>query len=231
MNSKQLTGNLQDEIKPKFAVVPVVAALAFGTSFIFYLRSKLKPKRMPTDPPPIIIKTGSFIIDSKKGFKKAGNVVVPGNPKRKKLNEYKGNFGPIKSLLINRVNTQWSYYFEDPKGITINLWLQKFNGTTNDWETVDIKDGSDVLIRPSKPLILELPEDLIKDNGSSPERPERDKFNTIGGNPIFRIGRITVRDQENYLMRYFYQGKYYDADFESRNGDEFYIALWDIYVP
>jgi hypothetical protein len=187
----------------------------------------------PTDPPPIIIKPGSIYVESKEGFKTAGNIT--GNAKRRKLNEYLDPyFKTVKSVFVNRVNDVLNpegYYIQNSEGLTIQLWIQKFDEAANNWKVSDLEGEADIVTRLTTPLRLELPEDLTKNlDHKHPRRKFKNKLDlkTAGGTTqIFRIGRIKILDRNGNIVKYLSPGGQTDAVFEARDGDEFYISLWD----
>jgi hypothetical protein len=186
------------------------------------------------DPPPIIIKSGSFIIDSVDGFKDQGDVT--GSTKRKKVNQYKGDFGDIKEVLVNQVNERFasnispkrpfSYYYLNSSGIIIQLWFQKIvSENPEQWDLDDVDGEPDVITRVSSEnskLELELPADLSKSNENKHhKRKNKDKLDfkkdASGTDRYFRIGRIKIlRKSDGKLIK----------EFNSINGDEYYISLW-----
>jgi hypothetical protein len=183
------------------------------------------------NPPPIIIKSGSFIIDSIDGFKDAGNVT--GNAKRKKFNQYKGSFVLIRSVFVNQINeitpgTATSkrpegYFHQDARGLIIQIWFQKLLSENLEvWDPNDITGLADVENRPVSPLTLELPDDLSKSNSNKHhKRKNKDRLDfkkdAGGKDRYFRIGRIQIIDPDKKVL----------SNITSIDGDEYLISLWD----
>lgn len=192
------------------------------------------------DPPPIVIKSGSFTIDSEAGFEEASDN-HSGGDKRKRTHQYKGDFGSVQTVVINKINKRLSqppfgYSFQDSEGIKIKLWLQKYIESTGKYEQIDNSGEPDILIGSSnslsEPLKIELPEDLAKEVKSyHHKRSKKNKLNELrdhtGTGQSFRFGRIQILDHSGHLMKYPTDNPVHDADFASEDGDEYYISLWD----
>ena len=194
---------------------------------------------VPTKPPPIIIKSGSFTIESEDGFKDAND--NNGGDKRKRSHQYKGNFGSVQTVVVNKINKRLSqppfgYSFQDSEGIKIKLWLQKYIESTESWEQFDNDGEPDILIglsdSLSDPLKIELPEGLGKEvKNHHHKRSKKNKLNELtdqtGTGQSFRIGRVQILDHNGHLMKYPPNNPVHNADFTSEDGDEYYISLWD----
>ncbi len=229
MNTTDLIERAEDQIDSKSVAAIGIGVIALGV-LITWLVKRIKDVE-EGELPPIIIKSGSFIIDSVDGFRDAGDIT--GNPKRKKLNQYKGSFGVIKSVLVNQINekslisTPFGYRYRDSRGVIIQLWFQKLISVNPEiWDPADIGGVPDVENRLSTPLVLELPDDLTKSNQNKHnKRKNKDKLDfkkdTGGTDRYFRIGRMRILDVNGNVKR----------DFFSENGDEYLISLWDVYIP
>lgn len=235
MNSIESTKNVNVEERiDSTSLFFIFGAAAALTGLVYYLL-KREEKAIPTDPPPIVIKTGSFIIDSVDGFRDAGD--ISGNPKRKKVNKYKGNFGAIRSVLINIINEKsldtspperpWGDFFNHSQGLNIEIWFQKLISENPDvWDSGDVTGFPDVVNRRTTHLELELPDNLNKSNQNKhPKRKNKDRLDlkkdSSGRDRYFRIGRIRISDFDGDVK----------CDIGSKNGDNYYISLWDVYVP
>jgi hypothetical protein len=229
MNSTDLIERGEEKLNSKSVAIIGVGVIALGV-LITWL-NKIIRDVPETELPPIIIKSGSFIIDSVDGFRDAGDIT--GNPKRKKINQYKGSFGVVKSVLVNQINekslgsTPFGYRYRDTRGVIIQLWFQKLTSENPEiWDPADIGGVPDVVNRLSTPLAMELPDDLTKSNQNKHhKRKNKDKLDfkkaTGGTDRYFRIGRIRILDVDGNVKR----------DISSNNGDEYFISLWDIYIP
>ncbi len=235
MNQIDLNKNSEDQraFKPEALAIGIGAVAVIAIAYLLKdKKSQLLRKKktiLPTKPPPIIIKSGSFIIDSVAGFiDNSGDIT--GNPKRKKINKYKGNFGVIKSVLVNQKNERnlgdttgprpRGYPFADPEGVIIKLWFQKLiNEDPERWDLTDVTEEPDVVnVLQSDPLKLELPGNLDNNSGNKHhKRKNKDKLDFKGTDIYFRIGRIRISNHED-IEKY---------DILSIDGDEYYISLWD----
>jgi hypothetical protein len=193
-----------------------------------------------SDPPPIVIKSGSFTIDSEDGFEDVSNS-NSGGDKRKRTHQYKGNFGSVQTVVINKINKilsqpPFGYSFQDSEGIKIKLWLQKYIESTGKYEQIDNNGEPDILIglsdSLSDPLKIRLPEGLAKEvKNYHHKRSKKNKLNELrdrtGTARSFRFGRIQILDHSGHLMKYPTDNPVHEADFASEDGDEYYISLWD----
>lgn len=237
MNSTELTIDSEEQklLKPEVLIIGFVGAAAAIAILSFLLKKTIS---IETDPPPIIIKDGSFIIDSVAGFRDAGDIT--GNSKRKKVNRYKGDFGVITKVLVNHINERFvsntspirpfGYYYSNPSGVIIQLWFQKLISENPErWDSNDVNGVPDVVSRVSIPtglelptLELELPADLTKSNQNKHhKRKNKDKLDSkkdpSGSDRYFRIGRIQVLNFNGTLKK----------EFISSDDDVFNISLWD----
>jgi hypothetical protein len=225
MNSEELTRRPQEQIQPESVLIPVVVGAGLTGLAFWLLRKITRRKRIIiADPPPIFIKSGSFIIDSERGFKRDGN---NSHPKRPKLNVYEANSGPVKSVIINQANQQivndsarpFGDFFSDPDGLTISIWLDRFDENNQTWQGVS--GDPDIFIRSSDPLRIELPADLTKNTNSNdhPNRKHKDKLvikDPHNKDLIWRFGLIRIHDSSGNEL----------GEFTTENGDEYLISFW-----
>lgn len=125
MDQTQLTKNPEDQgiLKSKLIFLGIGALVGFAVAYLIRLL-----RAIPPDPPPIVIKSGSFILETNRDFTEAP---VSGE------NEYKTTkFNTIKAIRVKRIkgSNQTEVYeseVSDKLEISIKLEEKDFGG--NNW--------------------------------------------------------------------------------------------------
>lgn len=209
MNQTDLTKSLEEQrvFKPDVLLIGIGAAAAILVAFLL----KRAEDSLPTDPPPIIIKDGSFVIEADEPLSELNG----------STNVYKRiNFGTIKGVRVFKNNEitglAKSYDYDDRNGIEVDIRLQKH--TTTGWVNINPL----VTIRTinnaggSKDFALTIGKKLNKKGKPKPPRKERrgdDDPDT------FRFGQITVREDDGG-----------GDPFVATDGDTFALAFYNYLV-
>jgi hypothetical protein len=167
----------------------------------------------PSDLPPIIIKSGSFIIESDEPLNESGS--GPYNYKRT-------GFKLIQSVRVIKINeytgTAQSYPFADVNGIEVDIQLQHF--VSGAWQPLAQSSLAQIKNEPvqgSSNFVLSIPKELNKKGKSKPKRKEKREDK---GNDVFRFGSVVLRGKVNVPP-------VIPATVE---GDEYIIGLYNSYV-
>jgi hypothetical protein len=165
-------------------------------------------RSLPSDPPPIIIKSGSFNIEADTSLNETN-----GSP----FFYRRVGFGDIKGVRVLRTNeidgSTDSDVFEDRNGIEVDIKLQVFG--SNGWQDV----GELVTVRAAagsgsqKDFVLKIGKKLAKKGHPKPGRRERWKDDDAEN---IRFGQIAVRERDG-------GGGTYDAV----DGDDFIITFYN----
>lgn len=208
MNTTDLTKSPEEQkaFKPEDVLIigiGVVAAFA-----IAYLLKKIKAT-IPHRPPPIIIKSGSFTIETDELL-----VNLPANP-----NDYKRTgFGEIKGVRVFKTNEvtdpEKPSEFEDATGITVDIRLQRHSSLTG-WVNIvppvtirAVTNGSN-----PKDFVLTIGQKLSKEGRPKPERKDRWEDDDT---EILRFGQIVVRRNSGG-----------GETFDNLHGDDYLIAFYN----
>lgn len=131
MNSTRLTLRSQEQIKPE-SVLFTIGGFAILTGLALSLLKK--PKFEITDPPPIFIKSGSFVIESDVDLNESSGA-SPYHYKRI-------NFGQILGVRVFKYNEIYGVsqipeeidYEAGSSGLTVRIWLQRL--VNNQWSNI-----------------------------------------------------------------------------------------------
>ncbi|MFN2440948.1 MAG: hypothetical protein ABR503_17215, partial [Chitinophagaceae bacterium] len=152
-------------------------------------------EELPDLLPPIIIKSGSFIIESDEPLNESGG--TGGNPhvyKRIGFKEIKG----VRVFRTNEVNgAANSDSYDDAQGVDVDIWFQNY--ISGVWQPASLPINPDVTIRSEgnpgtdKDFVLRINKQLEKKGKPHPKRKEkrRDK-----DNDVFRFARVRVRERD-----------------------------------
>ncbi len=145
--------------------------------------------------PPIIIKSGSFIIESDKPLEESGG--TGGNPhvyKRIGFKEIKGVRVFINDEKDGSANSR---DYDDPDWVDVDIWFQNYvNGV---WQPVTLPTNPDVTIRSegnlgaNKDFVLRTKKKLEKKVKSHPYRKEKGRDKDNGD---FRFARVRVIEKD-----------------------------------
>ncbi len=166
---------------------------------------------VPGELPPIIIKSGSFTIESDEELKESGN----GPYLYKRM-----AFDLIKAVRVIKVNEHTGatqpFPFVDESGIEIDILLQHF--VSGNWQPLPQSSPAQIKNEPagkSSNFVLSIGKELGKKGKSKPKRKEKREDK---GNDVFRFGSITVRELGN---------KKTTAIPPTVEGDEYVIGLYN----
>ncbi|MCA1625685.1 MAG: hypothetical protein LC768_14510 [Acidobacteria bacterium] len=220
MNSREQThfdldkSTGRNELSKSIAGISFFALIAYGVvKTVQYL---LRADDVPEDSiPPIIIKSGSFIIESDKQLSESGG--TGGNPyvyKRIGFNEIKG----VRVFINNEVNgSANSYPYDDPQWVDVDIWFQDYvNGV---WQPVTLPINPDVTIRSEgnpgadKDFVLRTKKKLETKEKSHPKRKGKGRDKDNGD---FRFARVRVSEKDG-------GGDTFDAD----DGCHYMIAFYN----
>ena len=197
MNSEQQTSENQTSLENTkhnpFNPLLILASIA-GVSFVVYKLLKQVTEGFIGDEfPPIIIKSGSFVIEfeEKIGPPSGG---TGGNPyvyKSLNFKEIKG----VRVFIDNEVaGSAICHSYEHSGGVEVDIWFQDYSG--NAWQPVPSLGNPNVTIKGEgspgkKDFVLKIEKELQKKGNPNPKRKDklRDK-----DNDTFRIARIRVRE-------------------------------------
>ncbi len=175
-------------------------------------------EELPDMIPPIIIKSGSFIIESDEPLNESGG--TGNNPhvyKRIGFKEIKG----IRVFINNEVNgLANSHSYDDSQGVDVDIWLQDF--VSGVWQPASLPINPDVTIRSEgnpgndKDFVLRIKKQLEKKGKPHPRRKEkrRDK-----DNDTFRFARVRVSERDGG-----------GDTFNTVDGDDYMIAFYNSLV-
>jgi hypothetical protein len=209
---------LSARISRRELIKPVSAGL-FGFAFLNLFKEPVSAQNTdpeeefaaPGDLPPIIIKSGSLVIESDEPLTKSGN------------NYKRAGFNLIQSVRIIKINeytgaTQ-TFTFADPKGVEVDFRLQHF--VSNNWQPIDqsplvqIKNEN---AAGSADFVLISAKELEKRGKSKPRRKERRQDK---GNDVFRFAGIVIRGRGTASP---------PVIPPTVEGDEYVIGLYNSYV-
>ena len=209
MNQTDLTKSLEEQrvFKPDVLLIGIGAAAAILVAFLL----RRAEDSLPTDPPPIIIKDGSFVIETDEPLSEQN-----GNP-----NVYKRvGFGMIKGVRVFKTNEITgqanSYDYDDRNGVEVDIRLQKH--TPAGWVNINPLVTIRTLNNAGSPkdFALTIGKKLNKKGKPKPPRKERrgdDDPDT------FRFGQITVREADGGGDPFF-----------AAEGDTFALAFYNYLV-
>jgi len=209
MNQTDLTKSLEERgiFKPDVLLIGIGAAAAIVVAFLL----RRAEDSLPTDPPPIIIKDGSFVIETDVPLSEHN-----GNP-----NVYKRlGFGEIKGVRVFNTNEKTglaeSHDYDDRNGVEVDIRLQKH--TSAGWVNINPLVTIRTLNNAGSPkdFALTIGKKLNKKGKPKPPRKERrgdDDTDT------FRFGQITVRENDGG-----------GDTFVATDGDTFAIAFYNYLV-
>jgi hypothetical protein len=186
---------LSDPISRRELIKPVSAGL-FGFAFLNLFKAPLSAQTSPGQEettesgelPPIIIKSGSFIIESDVELRETA-----GTPR-----SYRRSNFMIRRVNVIKVNertgTAIPYPFTDNQGIELDIRLQHF--VNNSWQPLAQSPLAQISNErvpgsSSTNFLLRIPKDLDIKGNAKPGRKERRRTQE-SGNP-FRFGSVVIR--------------------------------------
>lgn len=202
-------------------VKPVSAGL-FGFAFFSLFRQPLRAadnnlfvEAVPGDLPPIIIKSGSFTIESDEPLAESG-----GGP----YNYRRNGFKLIQAVRVIKFNehtgTTQTYQFADALGIELDIRLQNY--VSGAWQPLDqssIAQIKNETVQGATNFVLTIAKDLDKKGKSKPRRKEKREDK---GSEVFRFGSIVIRGKGAVAP---------PVIPPTVEGDEYVIGLYNYTVP
>jgi hypothetical protein len=217
MDSRNLTGVSEEGIDVESLLFVGAAAVACVGLLLYFRTSTTEAEfELPTDPPPIIIKSGSFEIESNQKLDESTNG-SGGNPFVYSWD----NFGEILGVRIYRINENngnpVAVPFINPLGLEIDIILQFFDSDQERWFDISppVTVKSEGSAGNPKNFKLRLNRDL--DSKGKPKPPRKFKRRDKGSETI-RIGKIVVRDKNGNLL---------PPSFQVHDGDDFFITIYN----
>ena len=213
---------LSVRISRRELIKPVSAGL-FGFAFLNLFnkpaRAETENSRMaefapPSDLPPIIIKSGSFIIESDMPLTESGSGTY---------NYKRSGFKLIQSVRIIKFNehngTTYTFPFADPGGIELDIRLQHY--VSEIWQPIaqsPLAQIKNETVQGSTNFVLSISKELDKKGKPKPKRREKREDK---GNDIFRFGSIVIRGKGTVPPPVIPQ---------TDDGDEYVIGLYNSYT-
>ncbi|MBA4182409.1 MAG: hypothetical protein H0X49_00125 [Acidobacteria bacterium] len=188
MKSTELIENSQEEIDGQ-SITLIIAAFSLAGLALYLFYKKFNEKIIIIrDPPPIIIKTGSFVIETKE-------ILI--NDENSNIYKIEG-FGEIKTVRVISIDEITGEPTSDDFNayrVEIDVTLQKY--INNDWvdttPLVTIRAVDDA--NNSKDFVLEIAEKLEeKGVSTNPERKYRWENISNNNDERLRIGKVVVRE-------------------------------------
>jgi hypothetical protein len=142
---------------------------------------------VPGDLPPIIIKSGSFTIESDEALTETG-----GGP----YNYKRSGFKLIQAVRVVKINehtgaTQ-TFPFVDPLGIELDIWLQDY--VSGSWQPLNAQSPMAKIVNEtvqgSTNFVLKIAKKLDKKGKPKPKRKDKREDK---GNDVFRFGNVVIR--------------------------------------
>jgi hypothetical protein len=182
------------QITRRELIKPVSVGL-FGFTFLNLFKETSHAKTennqmleaVPSDLPPIIIKSGSFTIESNETLTESGS--SPYN--------YKSvGFKLIQAVRVVKINehtgvTQ-TFPFVDPLGIELDIWLQDY--VSGNWQSLNAQSPMAKImnetVQGSTNFVLKISKKLDKKGKPKPKRKEKREDK---GDDVFRFGSIVIR--------------------------------------
>jgi len=215
MNIKE---KISGGISRRELIKPISAGL-FGFAFLnlFKTSGSAKtenvtiPKDVSSDLPPIIIKSGSFTIESADSLTESG-----GGPYFYK----KSGFGLIKAVRVTKVNEQngmsETFYFADNAGIELDIRLQNY--VSGNWQPLSESQLAQVMnetVSGSTNFVLKIAKNLDKKGKPKPNYKEKREDK---GDEVFRFGSVVIRGKGTVPA---------PAIPITVDGDEYFIGLYN----
>lgn len=212
MNSKDLTESLIEKktFKRNLLIAGIISAAFSAIVYLFKRLSGIPPK-----PPPIIIKSGIFVIETDGTLDETpdgisvGTTAVTKVYKRKCFGEIKG----VRVIIINEASGQAdSHDYEDKRGVEVDIRLQK-STLPNVWQDVEplvtIRTMNNA--KNPKDFVLEIGKKLSKKG--FPSLPRKQRWEDDGTENL-RFGRIVVRENDGGGDEFVYRdGDHYQIQF------------------
>ena len=222
MNSEQQVSQNQTSLENiqhnLFNPLLVLASIVGVGVVVYKLLKQATEKSIGDEFPPIIIKSGSFVIESDETLHKSGGG-GGGNPdvyKRLGFKEIKG----VRVFIDNEITgSAKSYSYDDSQGVEVDIWLQDYIG--NVWQPASLPINPDITIRGegspgNKDFVLKIKKELEKKGKPNPKR--KDKLRSKDTD-TFRIARIEVRENDGG-----------GDTFNRVDGDHYMIAFYNSLV-
>ena len=202
-------------------IKPVSAGL-FGFAFLNLINkpvfaeteNSLMVEAVPSDLPPIIIKSGSFIIESDMPLAESGSGTY---------NYKRVGFKLIQAVRVIKFNEQngitETYSFVDLNGIELDIRLQHY--VSDNWQPITQSSLAQIkteTVQGSTNFVLSIPKELDKKGKPKPKRREKREDK---GNDVFRFGSIVIRGKGTVPPPVIPQ---------TDDGDEYVIGLYNSYT-
>ena len=217
MNSEQTSESQTslENIQHNLSNPLLILASIVGVSVVVYKLLKQATEKSGGDEfPPIIIKSGSFVIESNVKLDKSGG--SGGNPyvyKREfPIKEIKG----VRVFIDNEVKgSAICHPYYHPQGVEVDIWLQDYIG--DKWQPSTLPVNPDVTIKGegnpgNKDFVLKIKKELDDKGKHNPKHKYKFRDND---SDTFRIERIRVR--ENGVNR---------PTIDREEGDHYMIAFY-----
>lgn len=222
MNQTDVNRNADEQklLKPEVLIVGIGAA-AFGIAYLFKKIQLFLRASIPPDPPPIIIKSGSFIIET-------NQALSPDLPNKR---SYKRTFNGIKGIRVvtynERVkNTDDDYFYEgeDNKwraGENVKVFIEfercvsEVNGICNSWAAPEIVEISNNI----NDLEIKVPANLRLSKSKRNKKAKRIFKHEDEHDEFIRFTRITIINTN--------QGNIEIKDYPFTANQEFFIAFYN----
>ncbi|HEX8289777.1 MAG TPA: hypothetical protein VF556_17480 [Pyrinomonadaceae bacterium] len=171
-------------------------------------------EEVPSDLPPIIIKSGSFTIESDESLTETGS----GTYNYKRM-----GFKLIQAVRVIKINENTgvteTFTFVDANGIEVDIRLQHY--ISGNWQPLAQSSLAQIKNEPvqgSSNFVLSIPKDLDKKGKPKPKRKEKREDK---GNDVFRFGSVVIRGKGTVPP---------PTIPPTVDGDEYIIGLYNYYV-
>lgn len=226
MNQTDLTKQGQEEqrvFKPNLSTIGKIGVAIAATSAAIAYFLRMAEESIPHDPPPIIIKSGSFVIETDQDLKPA----APHQPRYRR--ETFGSIRGIRVIIYNEIrkysdvddfveNTDWSA----AEGVQVNINLQYCQAATPNGECESWIQGPQINILDNTnnfELITPIKLSTSKGKKHSKRKANREDEETR----ISRFGSIDIIKKSN--------GKKIKS-YEEKEGQEYIIGFYNyLYRP
>lgn len=202
-------------------IKPVSAGL-FGFVFLSLFNkpssaeteNNLPAEEVPGELPPIIIKSGSFIIESDEPLTESGSSIY---------NYKRSGFKLIQAVRVVKVNEHTgateTFPFVDASGIELDIRLQHYvSGIWQPLAQSSLAQIKNETVQGSTNFVLSISKNLDRKGKSKPQRKEKREDK---GNDIFRFGSIVIRGKGTASPPIIPP---------TADGDEYIIGLYNNYV-
>jgi hypothetical protein len=209
MNTTDLIERVEEEFDSKSVAIIGVGLVALG--FLLTLRKRMSRDVEEGELPPIIIKSGSFVVESDVDLYQPPQ--SPNTYKRRGFGEIRG----VRVFVTNEITGRAkSYDFDDRNGIEVDIRLQKH--TPSGWIDINplVTIRSETNSGTTKDFVLTIGKKISKKGHPKPGRRYRyvdDDSDNI------RFGQIVVRENDGGGM-----------PFVSKDSEDYIIAFYNYLI-